>query len=122
MIRIAEVRILTTSLGTPRGELRVHERAEQRDDASGNPGAEDERGGVNLPRYHVGVDEDPAADDAAHHDHRGVEWAEPASEVGHAVTESRKPYSASSRRPAARAGWPARRRRRRRAVSRDRET
>src|SRR3954465_6586400 len=82
MIGIAQVRVLPADLGAQRRELRIRERAEQRDDAAGYPRADDQRRCVDRARHDVRVDEDARTDDAAHHDHGGVERAEAAGEGG----------------------------------------
>src|SRR5204863_6479698 len=46
------------------------------------PGREDQNRRVHLLRDDIGIGEDAGADDAAHHDHGGVEEAEPAGERG----------------------------------------
>ena len=80
MVGIAQVGVLAAGLRPQRGELRVSERAEERDDAAGDPGQEDEGGGVDMPRDDVRVDEDAGADDAAHDEHGGVEGTEAAGQ------------------------------------------
>ena len=82
MVRVAQVGILSADARTKHGELRVHERTDERDGSADNPRADHERRRVDLARDDARVDEDPGADDAAHDDHRRVERAEAASERG----------------------------------------
>src|SRR5207249_9809603 len=102
--RVAQIRVLAADLRPERGQLRVDEGARQRDEAAHDPRPQDQEGRVDLPRDHVGVHEDAGADDAAHHDHGGVEQPEPASEGGHGPGEymmrsSLLPGGAISQRP-----------------------
>ncbi len=81
VVRLAKVGILPAHLRTPRGELGPHEGAEHGDDAADQPRAEDEARRVDLARHQRRVHEDPRTDDAAHHDERGVDRTETASEA-----------------------------------------
>ena len=69
-------------LKTQRRELRIDERAHERDQAARGPHAEDQRRGVHVLRDHGRIDEDARADDAAHDQHGRVERAEAAGERG----------------------------------------
>src|SRR4051812_47293747 len=82
MVRVAEIGILSADIRASRGKLGVHERTDQGDDTTDDPGAEHERGSMDGPRDDARVDEDSGADDAAHHDHGRVERAE-ATVEGH---------------------------------------
>ncbi len=73
MERLAEIRVLPADLGPSRRELRVDERARERDGAARDPREQNQERRVNLPRDDVRVNEDARPDDAAHHDHRRVE-------------------------------------------------
>ena len=83
MPAVTQVDVLPTGLRKQAPELCVREGAGERDRATGNPGREHEQAAVERPRDDVGIDEDAGADDAADHDHRGVERPERAAE-GHA--------------------------------------
>ncbi|HEY2094244.1 MAG TPA: hypothetical protein VGJ81_20440 [Thermoanaerobaculia bacterium] len=48
MVGVAKIGVLAASLGTQRRELGINERAEERDDAAGDPRAEDECGRMYL--------------------------------------------------------------------------
>ncbi len=73
---VAKVRVLTADLRPERGQLGIDEGAEQRHHPTSHPRAEDQQRCVDLPGHDIWVDEDPAPDDAAHHDHRRVEGTE----------------------------------------------
>ena len=85
MVGLAQVEILASSAGQPRGEFRPDERAEQREQASQRPAAENQEWGVHAKRDDVRVDENSGADDATHHDHGGIEDSQTRSQrcVGH---------------------------------------
>src|SRR5205085_8488485 len=55
---VAKVSVLSADFGAARGQLRVDERARERDRAAREPSAEYEEGRVNLSRDDRRVDED----------------------------------------------------------------
>lgn len=82
MKRFAKVGVLAADLRHASGEFGVDESAEQGDDSSCDPRAQNQRGGVHQIRDDVWIDEDSGADDAAHHHHSGVEKAKLPGESG----------------------------------------
>src|ERR1035438_6413427 len=76
MERLAEIFVLAADLGNAGSELRIDERAEDGDDAAGDPDREDEYGRVQALGDDVRVHEDDGADDATHDHHGRVEEAE----------------------------------------------
>jgi len=79
----AQIRILSSDLGTPRCEFGVDERSSKRDRSSGSPGSEDEERRVDLLGDDVRIDKDAGADDASHNEHDRVEQAQAAEEARH---------------------------------------
>jgi len=67
--------VLPAHSRSARCQFGVNEGAQHGHNAAGRPHAQDKHGRVQLLRHHVRVDEDASADNAAHHDHGGVEQA-----------------------------------------------
>ena len=102
VIGLAEVEILAACAGQPRGQLGPDESAQQGEGAARHPDAENQERRVYLPRHHAGIDEDAGADDAAHHQHRGVEYPQLAPDLGF-FQGCRLPYARGAARPGTRA-------------------
>src|SRR5205085_6327716 len=81
MKSFAQVNVLPARARQTCGQLRVDERARERDHAAREPRTQDQDGRVYLLRDVVRVDEDACADDPAHHDHRRVEQTKLAREM-----------------------------------------
>lgn len=82
MVGIAQVGVVAAGLGAQRAELGKGQRAAQRYHAAGDPRRQHQRAGTEPLGNDVGIDEDAGADDAADHDHGGIERPEGAFE-GH---------------------------------------
>ena len=74
--RLSQVRVLPADLRPTRGQLRVDERARERNAAAQDPRELHHERRRNLPRHDGRVHKDARPDDAAHHYHRRVEHAE----------------------------------------------
>ncbi len=77
---LAQIRILSAHDRQPHRQFRVDESADERDQSAGDPRAQDQRGSMDAFRDDVGIDENPRADDPAHHRHGRSEQAELATE------------------------------------------
>ena len=73
MICFAEIDVLATCRGQACCKLSPDKSAAHRDTAAEYPDAEDQKRRVNAVRYLGRIREDSCANDAAHHDHRGIE-------------------------------------------------
>ena len=82
MKRLAQIRILAADGRASRRQLRIDECAQHRNDAARDPHSKNQQRRVHLLRDDVGVDEDAGTDDAAHHDHGGVEEPNLTKQVG----------------------------------------
>ena len=82
VVRLAQVRVLPADPRPASRELGVNEGAGERDEPAHGPGQEDLERSVDAARDHRRVHEDAGADDPSHHDHRGIEEAEPPQEDG----------------------------------------
>src|SRR5256885_2365213 len=80
MVGIAQISILSADSRPEDGQLRIDERADQGDGATYQPRTQYKHRRVHLRRDYRWVNEDPGADDAAHHDHGRVERTEAAGE------------------------------------------
>ncbi len=96
MISLAQIEILPARSGQARGQFRPDEGSQQGQRTARHPDAQDEKRRVHLPCDHARVHEDARPDDAAHHQHGGVEDAELPPDGGF-VQGCRLPYS--GRRP-----------------------
>ena len=76
MQRLSQISVLPAHDRQPRRQLGVNESARERDQPARDPGPEDQRRSMDPLRDDVGIDENPRADYAAHHRHRGPEKAE----------------------------------------------
>ena len=77
MIGIPQVRVLTTDARSQRRKLGVNERADQRDQSAHQPGSENERRWVDISGDDCWIYKNSRADNAAHHDHGGIEQTKP---------------------------------------------
>ena len=73
MICLTEIKILATGSWQARGQLSPDERAAHRDKATEHPHAKNQERRVHAVRYLGRIGENSSADDAAHHNHDGVE-------------------------------------------------
>src|SRR5580704_19218150 len=76
MKRVAHVRVQPAVVRAARGELCEDSRAEQCDDATGDPYRHDRDAVGDVMRDDRGVHEDARTDDAAHDDQRCIAFAE----------------------------------------------
>ena len=76
MVGLAQIKILPARARQAGGELGPDERAEQGKSSAHEPHSQDQEWSVHAKRNHVGIDENAGADNAAHHDHGGVEYSE----------------------------------------------
>src|SRR4051794_20857831 len=86
---VAEIRVLSADTWEKRSELRVAERPGERDQSADDPRSEHERRGFKAAGDDRRIDEDARSDDAADHNHRGIESPERTREC-HAL-EPRRP-------------------------------
>jgi hypothetical protein len=77
MISVTQIRILAARGGHAVRQFRPDEASHQRDTAADQPRAQYQCRRVDALGDHIGVHEDPRANDAAHHQHGGVEQAKP---------------------------------------------
>ena len=80
-IGVAQIGILAADFRAPCRELRVNEGRGERDEAAEHPYADNQQRRLDVPRDLGRRNEDPRADDPAHHQHRRVERTEPSREA-----------------------------------------
>ena len=73
MVCLTKIKILSARARQARRQFGPDEGAEQGESSAQQPDAENQKRRVDPQRDNVGIDEDAGADDAAHHDHGGVE-------------------------------------------------
>ena len=76
MQRLAQIDILPAHDRQTRSQLRVDESTDQRDEPTGNPGAQDQRRSMDTLCDEVRIDEDAGTDDAAHYRHGSAKKTE----------------------------------------------
>ncbi len=77
MIGLANVGVLPAHLGPSCRKFSVDEGARKCNHTPDNPHSQNQGRAMHLARDHVRIHEDARADDAAHHDHRGIEQSQP---------------------------------------------
>ena len=73
MIGLAQIKILSARARQARRQFGPDECAEQGQAAAEKPDSQNQEWSVYAEGDHVRIDEDARADDAAHHDHGGIE-------------------------------------------------
>ena len=78
---------------TQHRQFRVNESADKSNRATDQPGSEHEHRSVDLPRHDRWINKDSRPNDSSHHDHGGVERAQPARERRFFVGGIQAPHS-----------------------------